>query len=138
MLSGMRRGPLAGGWGRSRGWLVIGVFGVSVLLGGVVAARAFTSERTGLSLIAGHRSHLSIPNDDLAYLYAADPSAGLAQGVDKRPKSLRVARAALAGGLALVGPSVFALFRLRPARWGRSSVPARRQAPRAPPLLLPI
>ncbi len=114
------------------------MFGLSLLLGGVIGGRAYAAERPGTALIPSHRSHLTIPNDDWAYLLAADPSGAAAQGVDKRPKSLRAPRAAFAGSLALVALALFVLMCHRPAPAVGPSVPAWRRAPRAPPLILPF
>ena len=128
------------GWlgDRGRRRSIVALFGLSLLLGGFAGGRAFAAERSGPALIGGHRSHLTIPTDDWAYLYAAYPNAGTARGVDKRPKSSRVSLAALAGGLALGGLSLFVVLRHPPAPSGSSRVPARRRAPRAPPLPLPF
>ena len=123
---------------RRPGGSVIAMFGLSLLLGGFIGGRAYPAERPDAALIPSHRSHLTIPNDDWAYLVAADPNGAAGQGVDKRTKSLRAPRAAFGGSLALVGLALFVLLRHRPAPAVRPSVPAWRRAPRAPPPILPF
>jgi hypothetical protein len=113
------------------------MFGLSLVLGGFTGGRAYVAERSGAALIPSHRSNLTIPSGEWAYLFAADPDGGVAQGLDKRPKSLRAPGAALAGSLALATFALFVLLLHRPVSAPHPSVAAWRRPPRAPPLVLP-